>query len=60
MEQARQIVRNNLCLFAEDGKAYCAFLYPRLINGQPARGYDALANDQDWALVYYLLINNNL
>lgn len=60
MEQARQIVRNNLCLFADDGKAYCAFLYPRLINGQPARGYDALANDQDWALVYYLLINNNL
>ncbi len=59
-EEARQIVRNNLLLFAEDGKGYCAFLYPRLINGQRARGYDALANDQDWALVYYLLVNKNI
>lgn len=53
-------MRNNLLLFAEDGKGYCAFLYPRLINGQRARGYDALANDQDWALVYYLLVNKNI
>ena len=60
MEEARNTARNNLCQFAEDGKAYCAFLYPRRINGERVRGYDAYANDQDWALVNYLLVFNNI
>lgn len=26
-----------------------------MVNGNPARGWDPLANDQDWALVFLLL-----
>ena len=58
--RAENIVRNNLCLFFEDGKASCAYLYPHKIDGVKARFYDPYANDQDWALVYYLLVNKNL
>lgn len=39
------------------GKAACAFVYPRLVNGEPAHYADAYANDQDWALIFYLLVN---
>lgn len=58
--RAENIVRNNLCLFFEDGKASCAYLYPHKIDGVKARFYDPYANDQDWALVYYFLVNKNL
>ena len=56
---AENIVRNNLSLFYEDGKATCAFVYPRRVNGEPAHYADAYANDQDWALMYYMLVNLN-
>ena len=56
-EKARRIVENNLSLFFEDGKATCAFVYPRRVNGESARYADAYANDQDWALMYWLLVN---
>ena len=56
-KRAENIVRNNLCLFFEDGRASCAYLYPRRINGEKAHYYDAFANDQDWALVNYLTVN---
>ena len=56
-KRAGNIVRNNLCQFFEDGKASCAFIYPNKVNGQKAFFYDPYANDQDWALVYYLMIN---
>lgn len=59
-KRAENIVRNNLCLFFEDGKASCAYLYPRRVNGEKAQYYDAFANDQDWALVYYLLVNHGI
>lgn len=59
-KRAENIVRNNLCLFFEDGKASCAYLYPYKIDGVKAGFYDAYANDQDWALVYYLLINKGI
>ena len=58
--RAEQCVRNNLCLFFEDGKATCAFVYPRRVNGEPAHYADAYANDQDWALVYWLMVNEYL
>lgn len=54
--RAENIVRNNLCLFSEDGRASCAYLYPRRVDGVKAQFYDPYANDQDWALVYYLLV----
>lgn len=58
--RAENIVKNNLCLFSEDGKASCAYLYPDHINGVRAKFYDPYANDQDWALVYYFQIMKGL
>lgn len=58
--RAENIVRNNLCLFFEDGKASCAYVYPNKVNGVKAGFYDPYANDQDWALVYYLLVNKDI
>lgn len=43
--RAENIVDNNLCLFMPDGKASCAYLYPRRIDGKPAKFYDVYAND---------------
>ncbi|MCT4011334.1 six-hairpin glycosidase [Elizabethkingia anophelis] len=58
-QRAIGIVENNLLNFKENGKASCAYLYPQTINGKPGKYYDAYANDQDWALVYYLDIMYN-
>ena len=55
--RAEQCVRDNLCLFYEDGRATCAFVMPRRVNGEAAHYADAYANDQDWALMYYLMVN---
>lgn len=57
-QRAENIARNNLCLFREDGQGSCAYIYPNRVNGVPARFYDEYANDQDWALVFYLMINS--
>jgi hypothetical protein len=51
--RAKKILENNLLNFKEDGKASCAYIYPAFINNKPAKFYDAFANDQDWALVFY-------
>lgn len=59
-KRAENIVRNNLCLFSEDGKAYCAYLYPKRVNGEKAKFYDPYANDQDWALAYWYQVMNNI
>ncbi len=59
-KRAENIVRNNLCLFFEDGRASCAYLYPYKINGINAQFFDPYANDQDWALVSYLIVNRQL
>jgi hypothetical protein len=56
VERAQEIVRGNLSLFSEGGRASCAFIYPRTVNGQPAHFADPYANDQDWALVHALTI----
>jgi hypothetical protein len=54
--KAENIACNNLCLFTEEGRGSCAYLYPSKINGIPAQFYDPYANDQDWALYFYLQI----
>lgn len=59
-KRAENIVRNNLCLFFENGEASCAYMYPKKVNGVKAGFYDPFANDQDWALVYYLLVNKGI
>lgn len=57
---AENNVRNTLSLFFEDGSASMAFIYPNKVNGEKTRCYDAYANEQDWALAYYILVNNIL
>lgn len=57
LERAKNIVLNNLSLFDEDGRGYCAYLYPDKIDGKAGKFNDPYANDQDWALAYYYLIN---
>lgn len=55
-KRAETIVRNNLCLFFNDGSASCAYVYPSKVNGKQAAFFDPFANDQDWALVYFLKV----
>lgn len=52
--RATGILRQNLCLFTEDGRGSCAYIYPDRVNGRAAAGYDPYANDQDWALCFLL------
>jgi hypothetical protein len=53
--RALGILKNNLCSFTADGRAYCAYVNPLTVNGAPGRFFDPWANDQDWALVYWLM-----
>ena len=59
-KRAEKIVENNLCLFMPDGTASCAYIYPRRVNGKPGKFFDSYANDQDWALAYYLQVKENI
>lgn len=52
-KRAKGIVENNLLNFKENGVASCAYLYPETIDNKQGKFYDAFANDQDWALVFY-------
>jgi len=56
---ADTILDSNLSEFFEDGRASCGYLYPAKINGQKGQFYDPFANDQDWALVFYLLVHQS-
>ncbi len=57
-QRARAIVDGNLVSFTPDGKASCALIYPLTVDNRIGRLRDPLANDQDWALVYYHIINH--
>ena len=52
-QRAIKIVENNLLNFKENGTASCAYIYPKMVNGELGKYYDPYANDQDWALVYF-------
>ena len=51
---AMDAYRVQFCLFRTDGSASCAMLYPFSSSGTPGHFFDEWANDQDWALIYYL------
>ena len=53
-EMARASLRGCLNLFAADGSASCAMVFPQTVNGKKGDFYDPWANDQDWALYYAL------
>lgn len=55
---AEECIRNCFCLFNERGEGSCAYVYPYKVNGNKGQYYDSWANDQDFALYYYLTVNN--
>ena len=59
-KRAESIVLNNLCLFSAEGQGFCTYVYPNRVNGEKAAFFDPYANDQDWALSFYLLVNADL
>ena len=54
LQKAVDNVRNCICLFGTDGAASCAYMYPFSVNGRKGEFFDQWANDQDFALYYYL------
>lgn len=57
-QRARNILLGNLCLFTEEGRGSCAYVYPYKVDGKRAQFYDPYANDQDWAMCFYLEVLN--
>ncbi|GAA4098051.1 hypothetical protein [Nonomuraea soli] len=57
---AREILRANLANLRPDGSATCAFVMPSTVDGRPAHREDPLANDQDWHLVLWLRLADEL
>lgn len=51
---AERCIRNCLCLFNDKGEGSCAYVYPFEVNGKKGQFYDEWANDQDFALYFYL------
>lgn len=51
---AEKCYRNCLCLFNEKGEGSCAYVYPYRVGNHYGQFYDEWANDQDFALYYYM------
>jgi DNA repair exonuclease SbcCD nuclease subunit len=49
-------IPENLCLFNDKGEGSCAYVYPFKVNDIKGEFYDEWANDQDFALYFYLEI----
>lgn len=56
---AERCARNCLCLFNDKGEGFCAYVYPFKSGDIKGKFYDEWANDQDFALYFYLIINEN-
>ena len=56
---SERCLRNCLCLFNDKGEGSCAYVYPFKLNQTRGQFYDEWANDQDFALYFYLDIANN-
>ncbi|KAJ0419615.1 hypothetical protein BJY00DRAFT_302023 [Aspergillus carlsbadensis] len=54
--RAEGILRGNLVLFSEEGRGYCAYIYPTTVDGRKGGSLDPYANDQDWALAHILAV----
>ena len=51
-----ECVRNNLCLFDSEGRGYCAYVYPEILNETYGRFFDDFSNDQDLGLYFALQV----
>ncbi len=47
-------MRNNLCVYRPDGRAYSSYVYPFRINGSRGEFYDPYANEQDGVLYFII------
>ncbi len=56
--RAENIVRSCLSLFYGEGRATCAYVFPNKVDGISGKLSDEFANDQDWALAFYLMIRD--
>lgn len=54
---ALMCIENCFCLFNQTGEGSCAYVYPYKLNGEKGSFYDEWANDQDFALYFYLIIS---
>ena len=52
-------MRGVLSMINGDGSASCAYVYPFMVNKVRCQYADPWANDQDWALYYYLKEGKN-
>ena len=59
-DSAEAAYRAVLGLIKPDGRASCAYLFPISVNGVSGEFFDPYANDQDWALYFYLRHKRNL
>ncbi len=59
-QRAKDCLLGNLLLFDSQGFGSCAFQYPNYVNGKSARFANPCANDQDWALVYLLMLKDSV
>ena len=50
--RASEICKANFGLFAEDGRGGAAWMYTNIINGQPGRFLEPMANDETYALAF--------
>lgn len=50
--RAEEVLRNCMCLFADDGTGSSAYVYPHTLDGKKGEFYDEWANDQDFALYF--------
>ncbi|WP_337060644.1 hypothetical protein [Kineococcus sp. G2] len=57
---ARSLLAANLLNQHPDGGATCAFVFPSSVDGRPAHRADPLANDQDWHLVVWMRLAEEL
>ena len=57
---ALMCIQNCFCLFNQTGEGSCCYVYPFKLNGEHGRFYDEWANDQDFALYFYLVIQEML
>lgn len=59
-KRAKDSLRGVLSMIFPDGTASCACLFPVTVNGAKPDGWDAYANDQDWAMYFYLRMEREL
>ncbi|QVY65997.1 hypothetical protein [Polaribacter sp. Q13] len=60
LRRGKICLENNLCNIRNDGTGAAAYIYPEKVNGVKAEFYDEFANDQDWALFFFLEMNELL